>query len=161
MRDQDTILAADFRGLSVKEMADFRGRLREAEAQFSVVKNTLARRAATDAEREQLLPLLTGPCGLVWASGDAAAAAKALKEFSDEHDGRPAITGGLLEGEEIDVPGITKLAKLPSRDQLMANMASGLVAPISGLAGGLDSLLSGLARTLASVAAQREGEEAA
>ncbi|MGI9539835.1 MAG: 50S ribosomal protein L10, partial [Miltoncostaeaceae bacterium] len=106
MRDRDTILAADYRGLSVKEMADFRGRLRDAEARFTVVKNTLARRAAADAERDALLPLLTGPCGLVGADGDAAAAAKALKEFGDEHDGRPAITGGLLDGEEIDVAGI-------------------------------------------------------
>ncbi len=153
-------MATDFRGLSVKEMSALRGRLRGAEAEFSVVKNTFARRAASEAGREALLPLLDGPCGLVWAGDDAAAAAKALKEFGDGHGGRPAITGGLLDGEAIDVAAIEHLAALPAREQLLANLASGLNAPLSGLAGGLDALISGLARTLGAVAARREAEPA-
>ena len=158
---EDTILAADFRGLSVREMEAFRARLREADATFTVIKNTLARRAATDAGREALLPLLDGPCGLLWVGGDPATAARALKEFGDGHNGKPAPKGGLLEGEQLTVEAILQLASLPPRDQLLGQLAGGIAGPLTGLAGGLNNLLAGLARTLAAVQATRADEDAA
>jgi len=142
-------------------METFRGRLREADASFTVIKNTLARRAATDAGRDALLPLLEGPVGLLWVGGDPATAARVLKEFADGHDGKPAPKGGLLDGEELTVETILQLASLLPRDQLLGQLAGGIAAPLTGLAGGLNNLLAGLARTLAAVQAARGDEDAA
>jgi len=154
------LLAADFRGLNVREVSDLRRRLREAEAEFEVVKNTLARRAAAEAGRDALVPLLDGPSGLVWVEGDAARAAKALNDFAREHPDGLKIKGGLLDGDGLARQDVQRLAALPSRDQLLTQLAGGLVAPLSGLATGLGGLLSGLARTLAAVRDQRAADEA-
>lgn len=149
-----TVLAADFRGLSVKEVSQLRGSLREVQAEMTVVKNTLARRAATSTGREALLPYLDGPTGLVWVNGDAATAAKALHRYSTEHDALQ-IKGGLLEGADISAEAIGRLAALPSREVLLAQLAGGVAAPLRGLAGGMNNLISGLARTLAAVQEQK------
>jgi large subunit ribosomal protein L10 len=156
----ETIFAADFRGLTVKQLAELRGRLREAETEFTVVKNTLARRAAAEIGREALLPYLDGPTGLVWVGGDPSVAAKALNQFAAEHPDALSIRGGLLDGNDLPSADVVRLAKLPSREQLLGQLAGGLAAPLSGLAGTLNSLIGGLARTLAAVQAQRGDETA-
>ncbi len=157
----DTIFATDFRGLTVKQLSDLRVRLTAAEVEYTVVKNTLARRAAADTGREALLPYLTGPTGLAWVKGDPAAAAKVLDEFAGQHAGALAIKGGLLEGNDLPTADVTRLAKLPSREQMLGQLASGIASPLSGLAGGLSNLIGGLARTLGALQAQKASEEAA
>jgi large subunit ribosomal protein L10 len=152
-----TILAADFRGLTVKQISELRGALRAADAEMTVVKNTLARRAATNTGREALLPYLDGPTGLVWVSGDPALAAKALNAYATQNDAL-AIRGGLLEGADIDAEGVKRLASLPSREQLIAQLAGGVASPLRGLAGAMNNLISGLARTLAAVQEKRGAE---
>ncbi|MCC6829836.1 MAG: 50S ribosomal protein L10 [Thermoleophilia bacterium] len=153
----DTVLAADFRGLTVQQISDLRGALREAEAELSVVKNTLARRAANSTGREALLPYLTGPSGLVWVNGDPAVAAKALSQFASKHQALE-LKGGMLEGRDLPVESLTRLASLPSREQLIAQLAGGVAAPLRGLAGGLNALIAGLARSLAAVHDQKAAE---
>jgi len=155
------VIAADFRGLTVTELAELRRRLRGAEAEMQVVKNTLARLAATAGGREALLPLLEGPSGLVWVDGDAATAAKALADFAREHPDRLTVKGGVLDGDPLAREDVARLAALPSRDQLLAQLAGGMAAPISGLAGALGNLVVGLARALAQVAEQRGNEQPA
>lgn len=152
-----TIVAAEYRGLSVKQMSALRTALREADAEFTVVKNTLARRAADAKGVEGLGKYLTGPVGLVWVNGDPAAAAKALNTFSTAN---PAlnITGGLLEGADIDTAGLGRLAKLPSRDVLLAQLAGGVAAPLRNLAGGMQNLITGLAQRLAAVQGKKAEE---
>jgi large subunit ribosomal protein L10 len=150
-----TILAADFRGLTVKELYELRGNLRAADAEMTVAKNTLARRAAAATGREGLLPYLDGPSGLVWVDGDPAAAAKALADYAKTHDAL-SVKGGLLEGADISADGITRLAALPSREQLLSQLAGGLTAPLSGLAGSLHQLIAGLARALAAVQSTKD-----
>lgn len=148
------MLAADFRGLTVKQLSELRGALRAADAEMTIVKNTLARRAATATGREALLPYLDGPTGLVWVNGDAAVAAKALNTYAKQND-KLSIKGGLLEGADIDADGINRLASLPSREVLLAQLAGGVAAPLRGLAGGMNALLSGLAGSLAAVQEQK------
>ena len=157
----DTIIATDFRGLSVKDLSELRVKLTAAESEYSVVKNTLARRAANDTGREALLPYLTGPTGLAWVKGDPAAAAKVLDEFAAQHSGAFSIKGGMLEGSDLAVADVTRLAKLPSREQMLAQLAGGIASPLTGLAGGLQNLIGGLARTLGALQAQRASEESA
>lgn len=147
----EAVVAADFRGLTVAELADLRGRLREAEAVMTVVKNTLSRRAVDQTGREALRPYLEGPTGLVWVNGDPARAAKALSDFAKDHQEVFSIRGGILGDGDLPAASILKLATLPSREQMLAQLAGGLAAPLSGLAGSLNALLGNLARTLAAV----------
>jgi large subunit ribosomal protein L10 len=160
MSARDTVFAADYRGLTVKQMAELRARLRDSGTEFTVVKNTLARRAASETGREALLAHLEGPTGLAWVSGDPAAAAKALNGFASEHADALTIKGGLLEGNDLPSDAVTRLARLPSREQLLAQLAGGVAAPLSGLAGTLSNLIGGLARSLAALQAQREATPA-
>jgi len=152
--ETDTVLAADFRGLTVAQLSELRGSLRQVDAEMTVVKNTLARRAANETGREALLPFLDGPTGLVWVRGDAAVAAKALHTFATQTQ-RLALKGGILEGQGLDAAGVTRLAALPSREVLIAQLAGGVAAPLRGLAGGLNNLIGGLARSLAAVQDQK------
>jgi len=158
-----TVVAADFRGLSVSALAELRHKLREADAEMTVVKNTLSKRAADQVGRDALVPYLTGPTGLVWMNGDPAAAAKVLSEFAKEHEVFQ-LRGGILDGDDMPQSALAKLAALPSRDVLLAKLAGGIAAPLTGLAGGLQSLISTMARTLAAVQVSgqlSEGEAAA
>jgi len=156
----ETVFATDYRGLTVKQISELRTRLRGAETEYTVVKNTLARRAAADTGREALLPYLTGPTGLAWVNGDPAVAAKVLDEFAGEHSDAFAIKGGLLEGNDLPTADVTRLAKLPSKQVLLGQLAGGIASPLSGLAGGLSNLIGGLARTLAAVQAQKDADAA-
>jgi large subunit ribosomal protein L10 len=92
--------------------------------------------------------------------GDPAVAAKALDTFAQAHAEAITIKGGLLEGADLPAEGVARLAKLPSREQLVAQLAGGIAAPLTGLAGGLNALIAGLARSLGAVQAQRESEAA-
>lgn len=161
LRASATVIAADFQGLSVQDLGTLRGDLRPLDAQFEIVKNTLAKRAAAEAGREDLVPLLQGPTALVWIDGDPALAAKALTTFAGAHDERPALKGGLLEGAALPADSIIALTKLPPREQLVAQLVGGLASPIQRLSavaaplqqlgGGLNALIGGLGRALAGV----------
>lgn len=158
------MLAADYRGLTVAQLKQLRDRIRN-EAEFSVVKNTLARRAAQDSGREEILQYLEGPTGIFWITGDPAAAAKTLTAFAKEVNGLLAIKGGVLSGTALSAAQVDALTRLPSREQLLAQLAGGIAAPLfalGGLAqplqklgGGLNELLAGLARTLDALRAQK------
>ncbi len=154
----DTILAAEFAGLSVKSVSELRQRLRAVDAGMTVVKNTLARRAINEAGREGLLEHLTGPSALIWVSGDPAPAAKALSGFVKEHPERAKLKGGLLGQVPLSGADISRLGSLPPRDVLLGQLAGGMLAPLSGLAGGMSNLISGLARSLSALHDQRAAE---
>ena len=157
LRSTNTVLAADFRGLSVKELSELRGELRNADAGLTVAKNTLARRAANSAGRDALLEFLNGPTGLVWVDGEPAVAAKALNEAAKRFE-HLELKGGLLEGRTLSTAELQHLATLPSREQLLAQLAGGVAAPLRGLAGSLNNVITGLAQALNALHAQRAGE---
>ncbi len=116
----------DFTGLNVKRMTDLRRRLRKANVEYVVIKNTLALRAVN--ESGLVATRLKGQTGLVIAK-DAVAAAKVLADFAKENDQRPAVKGGLLEGKSLDVAQVKKLASMPSREQMLAELGRGLAGP--------------------------------
>lgn len=134
-----------------------RGELRNADAGLTVAKNTLARRAANPAGQEALLDFLTGPTGLVWVDGDPAVAAKVLKTASGRY-GDLELKGGVLEGRVLSPAELDHLASLPSRDELIAQLAGGVAAPLRGLAGSLNNMITGLAQALNALQVQRAGE---
>src|SRR5881227_736957 len=143
----------DFTGLNVKRMTDLRRRLRKANVGYVVIKNTLPLRAVN--ESGLVSTRLKGPTGLVIAK-DAVVAAKVLSDFAKENDQRPTVKGGLLEGKALDVDQVKKLASMPSREQMLAQLGAGLQSPIAAFVGALGGLLYTFAGALEGLRTQRE-----
>jgi large subunit ribosomal protein L10 len=155
IRQADAVFAVDFRGISVPQAADVRTRLREADARFRIVKNTLTERAADDAGAEPLKALLTGPTALTFVHGDVALAAKAISAFHRETE-LLAFKGGLMDGETLDPEQLRAIARLPARDVLLGQLVGIVASPITGVVRGLAGLISGLAVALGQVQAKKE-----
>jgi len=145
----------DFTGLNVKRMTDLRRRLRKANVEYVVIKNTLALRAVN--ESGLVGTKLRGQTGLVIAQ-DAVAAAKVLADFARENEQRPAVKGGLLDGKALDVAQVKKLASMPSREQMLAELGAGLQSPMAAFVGALNGVLYMFAGALEGLRAQMEGE---
>lgn len=139
------VLMSDFSGMDVETATEIRRRFREASVEFRVVKNTLARRAAQNAGMEELAEHLTGPNALVLAENDPAPAAKILAEF-EKKKSTPKITSGWIDATMMTAAEVRRIADLPTRDELIAQIMAGFQAPVAGLA----RLLNELARTLVS-----------
>lgn len=144
----------DFAGLNVKRMTDLRRRLRKANVEYVVIKNTLALRAVN--ESGLVATRLKGQTGLVIAR-DAVAAAKVLAEFAKENDQRPAVKGGLLDGKTLDEAQVKKLATMPSREQMLAELGGGLQSPMAAFVGALNGLLYMFAGALEGLRTQKQG----
>jgi len=144
----------DFTGLNVKRMTELRRRLKKANVEYVVIKNTLALRAVNESglvgER------LKGPTGLVMAK-DPVEAAKILTEFAKTNDQRPTVKGGLFDGASIDAAQVKRLAAMPSREQMLAELAGGLQAPLSAMLGMLSGPLTMFAGALEALKSQKEG----
>jgi large subunit ribosomal protein L10 len=153
IQDAEAIFAVDYRGISVTQAAALRSRLRDADASFRIVKNTLTERAADAAGAEALKAYLEGPTAMTFVRGDVALAAKALSDFR-RTEGLLAFKGGVMGGEPLDVAQIDALARLPSREVLYGRLVGMVASPLTGLAAAMDNLISGLARQLAQMAEQ-------
>jgi large subunit ribosomal protein L10 len=149
------MIIADPTGLSVAEMADLRDRLRPSGAEFRVAKNTLARIAARAAGREKLVDLLVGPTAITLVPGDPALAAKTLSDFG-RVSRKLELRGAYLDGESFGPDGVRQLATLPSRDQLLTNLVSGMLSPIGGFANVLAQLPRSLVVALDQIRLQKE-----
>ena len=147
----------DFTGMNVKQITQFRSRLRKQGVEYVVVKNTLAQRALTGLELPDIAAYFAGPTGLVIGRSDAVAAAKVITDFAKEFGDRPAIKVGVVDGKPFDADQVKKLADMPPREVLLAQIAGGLQAPMARLAGGMSQLLAGFARAVDALRQQREG----
>src|SRR5436190_1982522 len=143
----------DFTGLNVKRMTDLRRRFRRANVEYVVIKNTLALRAVN--ESGLVGQRLRGPTGVVVAR-DPIAAAKVLTDFAKENDQKPAVKGGLFEGASIDSAQVKKLASMPSREQMLAELGAGLQSPLAAFVGALSGVLYMFAGALEGLRLQRE-----
>lgn len=150
-------VVTDYRGLTVKQLEDLRRKLRAEGVDYVVVKNTLARRAATEAGVGEFSSVLVGPVGLAVGYGDLSAPARVLADYFRANRVAPMIAG-LAEGRVLDQAAIRSLADLPPREVLLAQLAGTLQSPLTTLAGSLESILSTFAATLDSY---REKLEAA
>jgi large subunit ribosomal protein L10 len=153
IKESQAVFAVDYRGLSVPQASELRSRLRDADARFAVVKNTLTERAADAAGAEALKELLEGPTALTFVSGDAAAAAKALRDYARETELLP-FKGGIMDGNPLTAEDIGNIAKLPSRDVLYAQLVNIVAYPLSGLARTMNQLIGGLAVALGQIQEQ-------
>ncbi|HEY3050727.1 MAG TPA: 50S ribosomal protein L10 [Gaiellaceae bacterium] len=136
LRDTDTLMVADYRGLSMPEIDELRTRLLEAGARFTVVKNTLTKLAAEEAGTKDVLELIDGPTAIAFleAESDPATVAKVLHETARAKDVL-VIRGGLLEGTLVGDEEITRLATLPPADVLRAQLVGAVAAPLTTVVG--------------------------
>jgi large subunit ribosomal protein L10 len=136
LSDADTLMVADYRGLTMPEIDELRTRLLEAGARFTVVKNTLTKRAAEEAGTTEVLDLIDGPTAIAFleADGDPVAVAKVLNETSRANDVL-VIRGGLLEGTVVGDEEIKRLATLPAAEVLRAQLAGAVFAPLTTVVG--------------------------
>jgi large subunit ribosomal protein L10 len=147
----EAIFAVDYRGISVPQAAELRGKLRETDSTFKVVKNRLTKRAADQVGEDRLADLLVGPTALTFVRGDTAAAAKAIATFNKQH---AVLTykGGLMGETVLDDAAFNSIARLPSREVLVGQFAGMVASPLTGVVRGLNALVQGLATQLGQIA---------
>jgi large subunit ribosomal protein L10 len=149
LRESQAVFAVDYRGISVPQAAELRTKLRDADATFRVVKNTLSERAADEVGADALKQLLQGPTAMTFVRGDAAAAAKALRDFRrSTQNTLLEFKGGWMNGQALSPEDVDAIAQLPSRDVLIGRLVGLIASPLSGLATALNNLPAGLARQL-------------
>jgi large subunit ribosomal protein L10 len=154
----EAVFAVDYRGISVPQAAELRAQLRDVDATFRVVKNSLTERAADKAGAQELRELLEGPTAFTFVRGDAAVAAKTLSDFA-RRSGLMPFKGGLLEGRPLTPEELQAIARLPARELLHAQLVGTVAAPLTGLVRGLGSLVGGLAVALGRVREKKESGE--
>jgi large subunit ribosomal protein L10 len=156
--ESEAIFAVDYRGITVEQVAELRTKLREADATFKVVKNSLTERAADQVGAESLKAYLAGPTALTFVRGDAAMAAKALADYAKATQLLP-FKGGMMGGEDLEIEQIRALSKLPSRQTLYGQLVGVVASPIGGLVRSLGGLLGGLAVALGQVNEKKQSGE--
>ena len=136
LRSTETLMVADYRGLTMPEIDELRTRLLDAGARFTVVKNTLTKRAAEEAGTTEVLELIDGPTAIAFleADGDPVAVAKVLNEAARANDVL-VIRGGMLEGTVVGDAEIKRLAALPPAEVLRAQLAGAVFAPLTTVVG--------------------------
>ena len=154
LRRSTTLYITDFTGLDVAKITQLRRRLRQAGTDFVVVKNTLALRALGDAQVQGLEQHFAGPTGLVLVETDPVAAAKVLADFAREFE-KPAIRAGLVDGKAVTPAQVKRLASLPSRQELLAQLGGVFQAPLAGFVGAVNGLLMNMVGALEALRAKR------
>jgi large subunit ribosomal protein L10 len=155
IRGATALLVADPRGLNVGQLSELRRSLRTHGASFRVTKNTLGRIAAREAGSEALVDLLAGPSGVALCTTDPAPVAKALADFA-RTSRLLELRGGVLDGRAIDAADARRLATLPPRQELLAQLVGSLASPIQGFANVLAQLPRSLVVALDQIRQQKE-----
>jgi large subunit ribosomal protein L10 len=153
--DAQSALLTEYRGLTVGEIAEVRAALRDANAEYRVLKNTLARIAVRDVGLEELVEMLTGPTAIAFIRGDAVEAAKALDDAAKKYPVL-VIKGGVLDGKIVDADQARALAKLESREIQLTKIAMLMNAPLQQTVNVFAAMLRDLGSMLAQVLAQKE-----
>ncbi len=151
---------ADFTGLDVKASTLLRRQLKSAGAEYVVVKNRLAKRAFEELEMGDLLDNLTGPTGVIFGYDGVVEPAKAVADFAKEHDDKPVFKAGLLDNKLLTAAEVGRLAMLPPREQLLAELAGAMAAPMAALAGALGAKLQEMAGLLDALKDDHSSESA-
>ena len=148
-----TLIVSEYRGLTVKEIAEIRRSLRKQAVTYRVVKNRLMKIAASDTRGSALNDLLVGPTAIAFGTDESATAKAVLDAFKPFKQVR--ITGGLLGKRAIDAASVTRLASLPSREVLLSQVAGAITAPLAMMAGLFDAPARDVAGLIAALADKR------
>jgi large subunit ribosomal protein L10 len=156
--ESEAIFAVDYRGITVAQVAELRATLRQSDATFKVVKNSLTERAANQVGADSLKDFLSGPTALTFVRGDVATAAKVVADYGRATQLLP-FKGGLMDGAPLTSDQIRSLSRLPSREVLYSQLVGVVASPIGGLVRSLSALISGLAVALGQVNTKKEAGE--
>jgi large subunit ribosomal protein L10 len=150
LRDSKSIVLLDYRGLNVTDITALRRELGQQKVEFHVAKNTLLRIAAQRAEVEVTEELTTGPTAMAFGGDDEISPARLLTAYA-RRNRTVAVKGGMIAGRAFSAEEIARIAELPGRERLLANIAGGLQAPLAQTVGVLQAPLreiAGLAQAL-------------
>jgi large subunit ribosomal protein L10 len=156
LEQSPNLYLTDFTGLAVKPMTDLRRRLREAGVGYTVVKNSLVLRAFESASVKGLEDVVSGPTAVVFAGEEPVTAARLLAQFKKDHE-QLTLKAGLVEGRRLEAEEIIRLATLPSRQELLGQLAGAMQAPLQGFVGVLSGLLQQFVGAVEALRAQRAG----
>jgi large subunit ribosomal protein L10 len=149
------VILSDYRGLNVQQMAELRGRLREAAVELQVVKNTLARRATEETTFAPLMDYFVGPTSIAFTDHDVVAMAKAITGYAKDQP-KLDVRVGLVQGQVLSPAQITALAELPPREVLLARLLASMQNPLAGLVGVLRGMQRHLLYVLLAIKAAKE-----
>ncbi|MBD5500291.1 MAG: 50S ribosomal protein L10 [Lachnospiraceae bacterium] len=133
IKDAQSVVLVDYRGLTVEQDTRLRKQLREAGITYKVYKNTMMNFAFKGTDFEALAPYLEGPSAIAISTEDATAPARLLCKFAKEAD-KLEIKGGVVEGIAYDAKGISEIAKIPSREELLSKLLGSIQSPITNFA---------------------------
>lgn len=150
----------DYKGINVEDDTKLRKELREAGVEYTVVKNSLLKRAADEVGLEGIDPVLEGTTAIATSADDYVASARILQKYADAHDNF-TVKSGYLDGEVIDLAKIQALAKLPSREVLLATVCSVFNAPIAAFARAVQAIVDKNGEAAEEAPAEAPAEEAA
>ena len=153
-KEAQSIVMADYTGLTVHQMTAFRAQCRDKNIECRVVKNRLAKIAADNAELEILKDHLKGPTALVMGPESQTEPAKVVVDFAKDNEAL-TIKGGMVDGQFLVPDQVVALSKVPSKDELIAQMMGSINSPLTGIAGTVNGVVSALARALDAVAKQK------
>lgn len=160
LRDSNVAIFTNYRGLTVKDMAELRGRLRTAKVEYAVVKNTLTRFAAQKADiTADLSAVLEGPTAVVFGYDDVVQAAKAINDYARTSRGLE-IKAGLLDNRVLSAAEVTSLASLPAKEVLQAKLLGTISAPVQSMYSVLNASARSLLNVLVARQKQLEAEQA-
>lgn len=155
IKDAESVIFVDYRGLSVLEVSELRNNFRGAGVEYRVMKNTMIQRAVDNLGIAGLEDVLKGPTAVAFGAKDPVAPAKIMSDFIKKAK-KTEIKGGILAGRALDPAGVKELADLPSKEQLLAKMMGSLNAPVTGFVMVLSGVLSKFVRTLEAVRVEKE-----
>ncbi len=140
LQDAKGVYLADFTGMDVERLSLLRKRCRDSKVQFKVVKNTLLKRAMSEHGMNALDDFLEGPTGLAFSSADEVAPARVLAAFAKEFEA-PRIKAAIVEGRLLDAAEVSRLASLPSREEMLSQLLATITAPLTQLLAAVDATL--------------------
>ena len=160
LKASSVIILTDYRGLSVDEIGALRGRLRDADVEYRVTKNTLLALAAERCGLHSLSAYLNGPTAAVFGKDDPGVAARLLQDFIRQYR-KLEIKGAVIDGEALDADAVRLLATLPSRAEMQARAIATIQAPLRSIVTVLNSSASALVYVIEAYRSRREAEEGA
>lgn len=150
------VIVTDYRGLNVAQITALRRKVREAEGEFLISKNTLTRIAIAETASAPIAEWLSGPTGVAYGFGDAVSVAKAVQDFAKDNEALE-IKGGVLDGEALDAGRLKQLASMPSKDELRAKLLALLMTPATQLVRVLSAPAQQMVQVLHARSQQEEG----
>ncbi len=158
IQEAPVLYLTDLSGLDVKSMTLLRQQLRDSGAEYLVVKNRLVKRAVADLDMPDISEALLGPTGVVLGYEGVVEPAKVVSDFAKEHDDKPVFKLGVLDNKLVSAVEIQRLAELPPREELLAELAGALEAPMAALVSALEGKVQEMARLLDALREQKEGD---